>query len=86
MDNTTNFDLTPTAPATSAQKASAFLMCAAITEAIRGLGEVPSGHLYARLMDKVDIQTYERIIGVIVGSGLVQKKGDLLRWVGPEIV
>lgn len=59
--------------------------CEAVRDAIKELGEVPSGHLYNVFMQAgVDLRTYEQIIGLIVESGVVRKRGDLLIWVGTE--
>lgn len=54
-----------------------------IAEAILELGEVPAGHLYATLMGQMDLDTFERYIGLLVKIGLVKReKSHLLRWVG----
>lgn len=53
----------------------------AIAEAIRDLGEVPSGHLYANVMAYIDLHTYEAIVGILTRSGLVRKQGDVLAWI-----
>jgi len=47
-------------------------------------GEVPSGELYARLMDKFSLETYERMIKVLIRSGLIERKFHLLRWIGDK--
>jgi len=57
----------------------------AIAESIQQLGEVPSGHLYAAVMGSTDLLTYERVVGLLVRSGLVARRGDLLIWVGPVL-
>lgn len=57
----------------------------AVTEAIREAREIPEGTLYATLIGRVDIAGFEKIVGIVVGSGLVEKRGNLLRWIGPEI-
>lgn len=57
----------------------------AVAEAIREAGEFPAGTLYAVLTGRVDIQGFDKIVSIITGSGLVEKRGDLLRWVGPEV-
>lgn len=65
------------------QQAKSFLMATmAIAEAVRELGSVPNGHLYARLCDKIDIQTYNRIICKLVSAKLVENRYDLLTWIG----
>jgi len=67
-------------PAQTAAALTGILL--ALTEAIRSLGEVPSGHLYARVMAYLPIEVYDAAIGLIVGSGVVEKRGDLLVWKG----
>lgn len=56
----------------------------AIAEAIRELGEVPSGVLYAQIMSQMTIDTYNAIIKMLIGAGLVSQKNFLLTWVGPH--
>lgn len=70
---------------TSAQVAAAVGVIQALAEAIRELKEVPSGELYARVMNAIDIHQYERSIGVLKGAGLVAESNHLLRWVGPQL-
>lgn len=55
----------------------------AVGETIKELGSVPSGHLYAALMEKMSIHTYQMIIGALKKSGLVSESGHVLTWVGP---
>jgi hypothetical protein len=55
----------------------------AVAEAIRELGEVPSGHLYANLMSKLSLEQYEQLLDVLKGAGLVRESNaHLLTWVG----
>ena len=54
----------------------------ALSEAIRELGSVPAGHLYAQVMSFVDLPTFDGLIGVLVESGLVARDGHLLVWKG----
>jgi hypothetical protein len=71
--------------ALSGQQEAAMRVAAAVAEAIRDLGEVPSGHLYARLMGMMSHDTYEVIIDALVRSGLVARGPmHLLKWVGPN--
>lgn len=72
--------------ATKEQLKAGFSAVVAVTEAIREAGEIPAGTLYAVLMGRCDIVAFEKLVSVIVGSGLVEKRGDLLRWVGPEVL
>lgn len=58
----------------------------ALTEAIRELGSVPSGHLYATVMGQMSLEVYESLLGRIVGTGLVEKQpSGLLVWRGPKV-
>jgi hypothetical protein len=72
---------------TTASKAQvkAYLDAAmAIADAIRDLGSVPSGHLYAHVMGRMGLETYQAIIKVLVDGGLVrQDASHLLTWIGP---
>ena len=43
----------------------------AIAEAIRDLGTVPSGHLYARVMGFMSLDQYNQIIGILKRQGLI---------------
>jgi hypothetical protein len=57
----------------------------AIAESIRELGEIPSGHLYARLMGIMDLGQYEQVIGLLIDTRLVERdRSHLLRWIGPK--
>lgn len=71
---------------TSSQLNAAMAVTVAIAEAIREAKEIPSGHLYAVLMNKVDLEGYQRIIQTLKNAGLVEDKGHLLKWVGPSLV
>ena len=53
-------------------------------EAIQGLGEVPSGHLYARVMSKIGLETYTGAIEALKAAGLVEETFHVLKWVGPR--
>ena len=53
----------------------------AVADAIRELGEVPSGHLYAHLMSKLSLEQYEQVIGVLKQAGLITESNHLLTWV-----
>lgn len=57
-----------------------------VGECIRELGEVPSGHLYARLMGKLSLESYEAIIRQLVKADLVKRSNaHLLTWIGPVV-
>ena len=56
----------------------------AIAEAIRALGRVPSGHLYARLMGHMSLETYMAMLDVLKRAGLIAVDGaHEIRWIGP---
>jgi hypothetical protein len=57
----------------------------AISETIRELKEVPSGHLYAHLMGKMSLSTYTSIIDILKRAKLVEEENYLLRWIGPDL-
>ncbi len=57
----------------------------ALSEAIRGLGEVPSGVLYANVCGHLSINAYEGAVGVLKRAGLVSEANHVLRWIGPEV-
>jgi hypothetical protein len=57
----------------------------AVADAIKELGSVPSGHLYAQLMCRLELREYGRVIEILVDGGLVQKDAShLLTWIGPR--
>lgn len=55
---------------------------AAIAEAIKDLGSVPSGHLYARLMGILSLDQYNQVIGILKKQGLVKEAFYELTWIG----
>jgi len=69
---------------TAEQVTAGIRMAAAVAEAIRDLGSVPSGHLYARLMEYMSLETYNKIITVLKNANLVEESNHLLTWVGPK--
>ena len=73
------------ATTTKEEVRAVFDVLAAMLEVIRTKGEIPSGELYAWVMGKMDIRTYEAMIATIKRTGLVVEKNDLLMWVGPKL-
>lgn len=56
----------------------------AVAETIRELGQVPSGHLYARLMGVIELHQYEQVIDLLIDARLIERdRSHLLRWIGP---
>lgn len=70
---------------TKQQLVSALMACTAMAEAIRELGSVPSGHLYANVCGAMDLPTYEGIIETLKRAGLLVEQNHLLTWVGPKL-
>lgn len=68
----------------NAQEQAAIEAISAISSAIKALGCVPSGHLYARVMAHMDIHRYNAIIGALKRAKLVEEKNYELTWVGPK--
>jgi len=76
-----NATVTPSA----ATVARAIRVTAALAEAIRAVGSVPSGHLYARVVGQMGIDTFTGAIELLKRAGLVEEKGHELRWIGPAL-
>lgn len=57
----------------------------AVAETIRELGEVPSGHLYAQLMGKMNLEQYQSMIRILKDTGLISESGFVLKWCGPQV-
>lgn len=70
---------------TKEQVASAIAVVQTIAEAVRVAGKIPSGHLYAMIMDKVSIQAFESAVALLKRAGLVGESNHELSWTGPEI-
>jgi len=65
---------------------AAVKVIAAMAEAIRDLGTVPAGILYAHVCGTLTIESFENVIGILKGAGLVEEKASHeLRWIGPRI-
>lgn len=59
---------------------------AILGEAIRELGEVPAGVLYAHIMPampSLSATTFNQLIDALVRAKLVNRSSHLLTWVGP---
>lgn len=71
---------------TKEQVKSAFTALAAVAEAIREAKRIPSGTLYAMLIGKVDMPSYERMISMLKNAKLIEERFHELIWVGPEVL
>jgi len=74
-----------TTSVTKEQLKAGFSAIVAVTEAIREAGEIPEGTLYTVLLGHCSIEAFEKMVRMIVNTGLVEKRGNLLRWIGPEV-
>lgn len=63
--------------------AHALAVTAVVAECIAALGEVPSGHLYAQVMDRMSLETYTKILALLKKAELVEEHAHVLRWIGP---
>ena len=67
-------------PVTKEQVVAGIQVVKALADAIKELGSVPSGHLYASVMGRLSLSQYEQCIGILTRAGIVRKSGDLLIW------
>ncbi len=66
---------------TKAQVKSGIEMVRAVAEAIREVKEIPSGHLYARVMFWVSLEEYSRIIDILKRAEVIEEtSAHLLKW------
>lgn len=70
-----------TATVSKQQLATGF--SAVVAVAVRELKQVPSGHLYARVMEHLDLPSYEKIIDILKSAGLVAEDNFMLKWIAP---
>lgn len=70
---------------TKEQIASHLKVIQTFAEVIREAGNIPSGYLYAMVMDKTDLNNYNRIIDMLKRTGLVSESTNhVLKWEGPK--
>jgi hypothetical protein len=69
-------------PVTRKQVADALMTMQAVVETVRDAGRVPLGTVYATLMNRMDLAAYEKMVTLIVGTGLVRLENHELIWVG----
>lgn len=71
---------------TTAQRKAALEIAIAVSETIRELGRVPSGHLYAMLMSRMSFEAYANLIDGLKRAGLVvETNSSELIWKGPSL-
>ena len=49
-----------------------------VASVIKELGSIPSGHLYAQLMDKMSLDSYEKMTGALERMGIIRIDGNHL--------
>lgn len=67
---------------TKAEVSSAVQVVIAVGEAIKAFGKVPNGELYANLMGRMSMETYEKVIGLLIKTGAVKEENHVLIWIG----
>ncbi len=70
---------------TKAELNAALLATLAVAEAIRQAGSVPSGTVYATIMNRVSLDGFEGMVRTLQNAGLVSATGHLLTWTGPHL-
>lgn len=53
-----------------------------VADAIRELGSVPSGHLYARVCGHFSLAQYQSILDTLVRAQLIKVENHLITWTG----
>jgi hypothetical protein len=69
---------------TAAKRQAAVQIVLSVADAIKDLGSVPSGHLYAHLMGQMTLDDYNFIIGTLKEAGVVEETNYLLTWKGAK--
>ena len=69
---------------TPAEVKTAIKIMAAVASSVKELGRVPSGHVYAMLMGRMDFQQFQAMENCLLKTGLVKKEGDEYVWKGGE--
>jgi hypothetical protein len=54
----------------------------AVAEAIKEAGSIPSGHLYAQLMGKMSLGSYEKMIDAMRRMGVIKIENHLITYAG----
>lgn len=71
-------------PVTKEQVHAAISAIQAIANAIKELGSVPSGQLYAVVMSHCSLSEYQKIIGILKNADLVSESMNVLTWKGAK--
>lgn len=68
--------------ATQAEVSAAVQVVVAVGEAIKAFGKVPNGELYAHLMGRMSLETYNKIIALLVKTGAIKVENHEIIWIG----
>jgi hypothetical protein len=66
---------------TKKQILATFEVTRAIADAIRELKSVPSGHLYAQVMNHLSLEQYTKIIDLLKSNRLIEERNSELAWI-----
>lgn len=58
------------------------LLAMHLEEAIKGLKEVPEGHLYAAIMGSTPLWAFELAIEILLTRGTINRASNLITWIG----
>jgi hypothetical protein len=70
---------------TAEQRRAALALVAAVAETIRESRSVPSGVLYASLLNVMSMQDYNATIDMLKRAKLVEESAHVLTWIGPVL-
>lgn len=73
-------EMSTTAQQAASQAKAAIEIMRAIADTIRELKQVPSGHLYARVMGFMSLDRFNQIIAILKDAGLIEETNHLLVW------
>lgn len=72
------------AAVTSAQVAATLDAARALGDAVRDLGSVPEGVLYANLCGALSLRSFQVLVDALIRAGVVARRpGPILVWIGP---
>lgn len=62
------------------QVTAAIAIARVIANAIKELGQIPNGHLYAQVMGSIGYENYMACIAMLKRSGVIREENNLLIW------
>jgi hypothetical protein len=66
-------------------KAKILALASRIAYAIKTVGSIPSGHIYAQVMGETDLETYNTILGVLKSAKMISiAPSHMIKWIGPK--